>query len=195
MSLINDALKRASQLTAPPTKRAAGTPEPPEQPLKLKREPSLWPVIVFPTLLLVILGVAGWFILKHAGTESTVNAAARQNPASDAGEGASVATEAPEQSAPEPAAPPEIAALDLQKVSAQTSNDSTTVAAPLSPPAPTFKLQGIFYKPVQPLAMVNGRTVGVGEKVLNGRITAIRRESVSVSVDGKTKVLTLPTNN
>jgi hypothetical protein len=194
MSLINDALKRASQLTAPPTKPGAGTPEPPERPLEKKKEPSLWPVIVFPTALLVILGVAGWFILKQAGTESAVNAAARQNPASNAGEGENVAKVAAESSVPEPGTAPEIAAVDLQTGLTPTSNGAATVA-PLPPPAPALKLQGIFFKPVQPLAMLNGRTVGVGEKVLNGRITAIRRDSVSVLVDGKTQVLTLPTNN
>jgi hypothetical protein len=191
MSLINDALKKASQLTAPTPPPAKSGPT--LRPLEAKRKPSLWPVIVFPALLLAILGLAGWFFLKHVRVESPVNASARES--------ASV----PEEQAsiqPEPASPARAVApaqvnttLPADKVPTQTSNQTASVVAPAPPPAPTFKLQGIFYKPVQPLAMLNGRTVGIGDKVLNGKIVAIRRDSVSVYVDGQTKVLTLPTNN
>jgi hypothetical protein len=195
MSLINDALKRASQSTAPTTTTPASAPEPAARPSNANRKPSLWPVIVFPALLLAILGGAGWFLVKHLRAASPVQASARQNPSAPSVQEQPAVKTVSEKPAVAAGLPAGTATLPIQKATTQTSNETASVAAPLPPPAPAFKLQGIFYKPVQPLAMVNGRTVGVGDRVLNGKIVAIRRDSVSVFVDGQTKVLTLPTNN
>ena len=67
---------------------------------------------------------------------------------------------------------------------------SASVAADDSQPA-TFKLQGIFYRPASPSAVVNTKTVFVGDRIANARVKAIDKQSVTLEVAGETKVLTL----
>src|SRR4051794_17012851 len=60
MSLINDALKRASQLK--PIPPPVAEPEAPLRPVEYRR-PSRWPLILLPVLALA-LGTAAWFFLR-----------------------------------------------------------------------------------------------------------------------------------
>ncbi|HKQ39762.1 MAG TPA: hypothetical protein VJ063_16915, partial [Verrucomicrobiae bacterium] len=61
-----------------------------------------------------------------------------------------------------------------------------------SPPPPAYKLQGIYWRPTKPAAVVNGKTVYVGDRVDSARVTAIDQEGVTLLVEGKPKVLSLP---
>ena len=63
--------------------------------------------------------------------------------------------------------------------------------APVPSNAETFRLQGIFYRPSRPSAVVNSQTVYVGDTVGSGKVKAITRENVTLIVDGESKVLTL----
>ena len=64
--------------------------------------------------------------------------------------------------------------------------------APATTPIPApLKLQGIFYRPTNPSAVVNSRTVFVGDIIANGKVKAIDRQSVTIDLGGETKVLTL----
>jgi hypothetical protein len=71
------------------------------------------------------------------------------------------------------------------------------IVAPTKPPAMAapetlYKLQGIFWRPSNPSAVINGKTVYIGNRVENARVTAIDQESVTITVNGEAKVLSLP---
>jgi hypothetical protein len=53
-------------------------------------------------------------------------------------------------------------------------------------------LQGIYWRPFKPSAVVNGKTLDVGDRLEQARVTAIDQQSVTLTVDGKSKVLQLP---
>jgi hypothetical protein len=75
--------------------------------------------------------------------------------------------------------------------SSGTSADAGTtlvVAPPL--PAP-LKLQAVFYSPTKPSAIVSGSTVGIGDKVRQFHVTAIGKDSVTLSSSTETRVLKL----
>jgi hypothetical protein len=53
-------------------------------------------------------------------------------------------------------------------------------------------LQGIFYSPTSPTAIVNGKTVGVGNMIGEYRVKAISKSAVTLEgPDGKEKQITL----
>lgn len=66
------------------------------------------------------------------------------------------------------------------------------VAIPAPPPAAVYKLQGIYWRPSKPSAVINAKTVYIGDRVETARVTAINQESVTLTVDGQSKVLLLP---
>ena len=83
------------------------------------------------------------------------------------------------------------------------SRPSPAVAStpPPAPPAPVaeaptsfppLKLQGIFYRPSKPSALINRQTVFVGEHVDGAEVVAIAPQRVTVRWRGQTRVLTLP---
>jgi hypothetical protein len=75
---------------------------------------------------------------------------------------------------------------------APASATATTAAPapPTNPPPP--KLKAIFYRPSDPWAMINTKTVRVGDRVGQARVIAITPDSVSLLLpDGQTNVLTL----
>jgi type II secretory pathway component PulC len=51
---------------------------------------------------------------------------------------------------------------------------------------PDFRLNGIVYTATRPAAIVNGRTVYVGDRVSGATITAIGRTTVTLQIDGRT---------
>ena len=72
------------------------------------------------------------------------------------------------------------------------SADGAPSPAELSKPVfPTLRLQGIFYRPKNPSALINAKTISIGGKVASAKVIAITRESVTLEWNGETKVLTL----
>ena len=63
--------------------------------------------------------------------------------------------------------------------------------SPETPKPVSFRLQGIFYRPGSSSAVVNSKTVFVGDKVSNAKVKAIDKQSVTIELAGETKVLTL----
>jgi hypothetical protein len=53
------------------------------------------------------------------------------------------------------------------------------------------KLQGIFYRPDRPEAIIDGKTVLVGDRVGEFRVLAISRDDVTLAGAGQTNVLSL----
>lgn len=214
MSLINDALKRASQTAPGPTASQAEIPSQPLRPVEYRNAPPLWSVYLFPGLLVLFLAIGGWLVfrnssgsfrLSRAGAKARVMARAQEPvPPAKAEASSSAPAKAPvaepalstgvvnsketARPAEQPRSEPFPAAIAQEKPAAPV------LAAALPPSAPVYKLQGIFFRPARPLAMVNGRNVQAGDKVGNARVVSIQRDSVTLSVDGETKVLTLSQN-
>ncbi|MBU4460840.1 MAG: hypothetical protein KJ579_09760 [Verrucomicrobia bacterium] len=89
--------------------------------------------------------------------------------------------QAPPAPAPDPVEP------------AETADDPAMTAGTLpEPPKPTYKLQGIAWHPQRPLAIVNKRTVGIGETVDGCRVDRITADGVVlVGPDGEPMELRL----
>ena len=56
---------------------------------------------------------------------------------------------------------------------------------------PPLTLQGIFYRPKNPSALINGRTLFVGDQIGEVKVIAIEPRSVKVELHGAVKVLWL----
>ena len=185
MSLINDALKRANEAQPPtPPPAEAG---PPLRPAEHKPR-ATWPIVVVPLVALVVLALAGWFLVSgfHAAQQLSEN----QIPIS-ARESADHAT-----SSNQPRATLITTSNTVNRteviVEAKITNAEPATTEPPPPPAPTFKLQGIFYRLSRPSAMINSKTVFVGDRLGQAKVLAINRDSVTLQSEGETKVLTLP---
>lgn len=61
------------------------------------------------------------------------------------------------------------------------------------PPLLTLpKLQGVFYRPERPAALLNGKMVLIGGTVGEYRVVAMSQQSVTVVRAGQTNVLNMP---
>ena len=199
MSLINDALKRASQ-SEKERPREAGLP-PAMQPVPESRR-SVVPVVAGVAIVGLLAG-AGWFVWRAlprrdspvtAPAEASAkgsrrDAAATLEPApvstvASAKGGASgpipapapgpvVVTPPPETNPPAPPPVPAIAPAPL----------------PAPPPFPELKLQGIFYSRNNPRATINGEIRRENEKIGEVRIVTISSNKVTVEWNGQTKDL------
>jgi hypothetical protein len=191
MSLINDALNRAKQ-TQP------GTKPTPEMETTMKPAPPArtvgLPGYFLPVLLFIISG-ACWFLVK--GWDARRQSVAAEKPVvvhARETEELTIPKERVELPIPEnrqfsvnddapgsaSAAAP---ATTTESIATNTAQDAAT--------GTTYKLQGIFYRPTNPSAVVNARTVFVGDRIANAKVKAIDQQSVTLEVSGETKVLTL----
>jgi len=201
MSLINDALKRATRNQ--PTTAAVPAPEPvaPMQPVEYRRRGLPW--YFFPALL-AILAVACWFIVKgvQARRQATDPASspilvkAREPKAETPAPSAAPApiVEAPVATPPAALSTPTPSPTTTQPAPTATEASATPPSPapePIEAPKPAFKLQGIFFRPANPSAMVNGRSVWVGSRFDGATVKTITRESLTIEVNGQTQVLTL----
>jgi cytoskeletal protein RodZ len=174
MSLINDALKRASKSPPPPPVDTGVAFRPAEQP---RRSPVIVPAISL--IALVILGLAGWFLFRgwqasraaaEAGAKTTV--AARENA--------------------EARRPGSLATNQSATTTAVASTNALAAAAAASQAVPPpLKLNAIFYRTRNPSVVINSKTLYIGDKVAQAKVLAIDRESVTLEKGGQTNVLTV----
>ena len=207
MSLINDALRRAKeaqQQNPPPA------PNLQFRPAEATPKKTALPAILAVVALLAVAGVAvfqGWRHLSQRGptphVATVADASSESQPVVTPPRPAVVAS----VPAPTPAAqstahdtaqanvastanPP----APLPPASVQPTRPANNAAAasepvPAKPPLP--KLQGILYLPDRPAAVVDGKTLFVGDRLGEARVTAISRESVTVADGSQTNTLTL----
>ncbi len=101
-----------------------------------------------------------------------------------------------------PLDPPSRAGLPLRPVASApgepptlpapaTNGTETTAVEPVRLALPTFKLQGIFYRPANPSAVINAKVVYVGDKVEQARVLAIEKDEVTIEYKGQKSVLSL----
>lgn len=203
MSLINDALKRATQ--AQPSATSAREPEK-EMELAPPHRAVGIPGYFTPVLLFIACG-ACWFLAKgwdgsrqtglaRLFTPEPIVAQAREiqedlPPA----EGAELLIPGNRQFALNDApTPTEITQPQPVQVAEKTRvNDPSvlTVSARELPFAARFRLQGIFYRPSSPSAVINAKTVFVGDIIADAKVKAIDQSSVTLDLGSETKVLTL----
>ena len=55
-----------------------------------------------------------------------------------------------------------------------------------------LKLQGILYRPADPTAIINGKTVRIGDRIGEALVVSINQEGVAVAAAGQTNVLMMP---
>jgi hypothetical protein len=192
MSLINDALRRKKQESKEPApETSGGSPMQPVAPTTRDKASYLGPILM--TLIILVLLLAALLFWKGIETKKQLAAATQSQTLAPTSPVALAETK--------PAvAPVPVAAIPTNpspSVAAPTNNSSPTnlaadaTNAPSVPAPPPLKLQGIFYRPSNPTAMINGKTVGIGEVAAGARVLRIDRQEVAVERDGKLQILTL----
>lgn len=166
MSLVNDALKRAKQAqqeNPPQNFELAFRPVEPAN----EGQPGS-PLLFFGAFvgLVIVIATAGFLI--WAVTSKRVP---------------DMHAEARPVSAPVPAVVP------AEPVVAPVPTNSQPEA--VEPPKPELKLQGIFFNPTRPSAVVNDRTVYVGDRVSGLQVRAITPKAVILASATETNVLSL----
>lgn len=194
MSLINDALKRtkeAQQQNAPP---ASGPPLKPADPAVTKAAGNS-KSLLYIMVACVVVGNAFLFIYLKDGDRKPTAA----QPTSPIAAAPAPVPTVPATPAPTPPAAVSTVTANPPPVTASALPETNAVAAaPIIPaqpeppkPAP-LKLQSIIYNPSRPSAMVSGKFVLVGDKVLGFRVVAIDQETVTLIGNGQTNILSLP---
>jgi len=220
MSLINDALKRAK--VAQQTNPLSAAPDLPLRPVEPERQPRPRTAMLLPMVFGVVLALVAvllWqgsqrraappqtalpvakAVLPAPVTPATVAApppAVSANQTVFASQPASpLGTSLPAAGAPEAdAKPPAVNATPVTGLPPTAPSPASnavpvTVAAAAPQPAP-LKLQGILYRPTNPVAVINGKTVGVGDRVDEAIVVSINQSSTLVVVAGETNKLSLP---
>ena len=184
MSLINDALKRATQTK--PTEPSATPPPVPMQPATYAGHSPGLPMYFMPVLLAVICG--GGFILWK-GWESRREGTSALQPLVVQARESNLAFPAEET----PVEPGPVAIPGHRDFSVEDKDNAPSASAVVDAPpaAPAFKLQGIFYRVKNPSAVINSKTVYVGDIIADAKIKSIDRQTVTLDRDGETSVLTL----
>jgi hypothetical protein len=175
MSLINDALKRASQSdkNRPPQ---AALPSPMQPVAGYRRTRIPWLLAAF-VMAVTGLALAGWFFWKWWESSHPIVVAAAVAPVQ------TVVAAPPAPIAPETPPPLAIPAQVAPVIPATPAPD----AKPSWPIALTVK--AIFYSKTSPRALVNGRTVEPGDRIEGVLVTGIEQDRVLVSWNGETKEL------
>jgi HD-like signal output (HDOD) protein len=76
-------------------------------------------------------------------------------------------------------------------VSHASPTNVPTALPPKETAAPEFRLSGIFYTVASPSAILNGKTVYVGEQINGATVISIRQTSVTLEIDGKRRTYNL----
>jgi hypothetical protein len=205
MSLINDALKRASQAEANRRRDAA---QPPAMQPAPDRRRSLVPVLmgigIF--ILLAMAGIFLWRAIPHRDNPAPVPAAVStsdgratlQRSQGDALAPSEASTNGPGSAGASPyqgaAAPPYRAEPPLPVDSTNVSGGTAAPpyqAAPAPPSFPELKLQSIFFSRNNPRASINGQIRAENDLVGEVRVVSISSNKVTVEWNGRTKDLIL----
>lgn len=185
MSLINDALKRASEFDK--NRPGPGPAARPLQPVETARgrQPAwMW---LFTISALLLLSASFFWQWRRASHHVAAAPAVLKTPPAP-------------MPATTPAAPPALTPASLPP-------KAPVVTAPVKPPpqlaptpsAPAFAtpwpasltLQGIFYSNTHPLALINGKTVAQGDSITGVVVAKIEPRQVTLAWNGQSKTLVL----
>jgi hypothetical protein len=231
MSLINDALKRASKPRSPEPDPTGAFPMRAVDRPPVKALPKF-----FLPVALIVFAASVWILAKGLQTQQAMYSAAGSIPVA-AREGepplppaellTKIAKEHPDfrpiadkilrneltPAKPQvpltfttPEAPPPPPHIVSPTTPARVTSPSGSPPNPVPPPQPTvqpqarlapvsqpaYKLGGIFYRLSSPAAVVNNKTVYVGDRVDKARVRSIQKDAVVLELpDGKTLELLL----
>ncbi len=199
MSLINDALKRAKET------QQNNPPAPPDlqfRPAEPGPDRNVLPAVLGVLALLAIVGLAGFFVwwtaqshvddqpvsIRAVGPPAEVaKASPAPVPAPDPKPAVAIPVAAPETNAvPATSSTPAVDAAAATPTATNTASAVSEVAPP-KPAAP--RLQGILFARAHPSAVIDGKTVFVGDQVGEYRVVTIAREGVTLTGGGQTIVL------
>lgn len=204
MSLINDALKRAKEAQQQNPQPAPNLQFRPAEVTPKKK--SALPIILALGALLAVVGVAAF----HGGRQvslrgSTPLAATVANvnpvppPVETPPRPAVIASMPPptpaaqatahDSFAPNANTPASILPTNVQPPPSANNAVIANEPAPAKPPLP--KLQGILFRPDRPAAVIDGKTLFVGDRLAEAEVIAISRQSVTVTDGGQTYTLSL----
>jgi hypothetical protein len=186
MSLINDALKRAQQTQEqnPPS-----TPPLEFRAAEANSRPVRRSTLMFVALTLVVvllLGLTGtliWYVSHAASTNLRVAARAAETPPLPAVSATPVAPAPPVA----PPTPPQFEHPEEPNTNrVPVIADATEMIQPA-----VLKLQGIAFDPQKPSAIINGRSLYLGDRVEKFRLVAISPVAVTLVSGAETNVLSL----
>lgn len=183
MSLINDALKKASEHSAPMT------PAQTKEPLRVAthQPPPRWPMFVVPPLVAIVFA-AGTFLVMR-GWQSGKPVSAKEAAVANAGAIDALI----ENNKARAAADAKVEGTATEATITPTASPTNTAAAPVPGTTfPTLKLQGVIWHPKRPSVVINGKSLFKGEKVERAEVTEITSDSVTLVWKGEERVLTLP---
>ena len=192
MSLINDALRRKDDAKRNPgSTPASGAPMQPVHSAPKSDASPFGPILLIVIAIVVVLG--GWFLFK--GWRGQTTTVVTTPPPVETPVLETVVSQPETEVAPTPP----VTNLTVTTTTEPTSVPATdspdtnaTVAAEPVPPPPPLKLQGIIFRLRNPTAMINGKSLLVGESVSGARVTKIEKDQVTLERDGKTVILNLP---
>ncbi len=198
MSLINDALKRARQVQNPsPAPHIPGPPaeENDAAPVESENRSGVFGTAGLVSVVLIGLALL-WLSLRGGSHEpETVQArtqdvaVAPQKPSTP--EAAAAAATAPGEPAPAPAAAPAHSAIpNTQPTISAVATAQATVVQPVPAPPP-LKLQAVIFNPRRPSAIINGKTLFVGDRFDDMRVFSITADTVTLVGGGTTNRLRL----
>lgn len=186
MSLINDALKRAQQTQA--------QNPPPTPPLEFRAAEanagsarrSTVMIVAVALVVVLLLGLTGtliWYVSQARAEKLRVAARTAEVPVQPVAQ-ANPAVVPPEAAPP---APPQFEHPEQPNTNrVPVSADVAEVVKPIE-----LKLQGIAFDPQRPSAIVNGRSLYLGDRVEKFRLVAISPVAVTLVSDTETNVLSL----
>ena len=193
MSLINDALKKARK--AQPAGASANAPDLlPVEAAAGGRGGSIFTLPFIIAMVLVLAGVLLWAWYR-SGQVMVVrgNSSAASQPSEPRAKVAPIVAPAKTET---PTTVTTVASIPASDASANAGSTNVLMAAATieAPKAagPAYKLEGIFYSPKKPSAVINGDLVYVGSRVEAGQVVAIDEESATVvTTAGETNLLVL----
>ncbi len=202
MSLVNDALKRAKEAQQPtPAPPISG---PPFKEPDTAEESSRWttsPVTMAVVAVIALLVV--WQSLRRSNGSSrsegdTTRVAARSHVTLET----SPATVEPPSPKPEPAptisthatmvklAPHDVTTPSARDSATQPGTTTPPEVTPAAPPVPPpLRLQAVIWNPKRPSAMISGKTVFVGDRIQDFKVTRITQDSATLSSYSEVKVI------
>lgn len=197
MSLINDALKKAKAAPKPaPVSAPQLRPADEAQPRRVSS-----PLLVGSVCAVVLTGaLLVWYGIK-TGNKTEPVVVARAESAQPAPRPTPEITPKPALiAAPGEPPPPTISptaepALEVVAEAPTPAADqigTTEVVTPAEAPKPELpRLQGIFYHPARPTAVLSGKSLSVGGRIGEFRVLAIQPDRVTIAAGDSTNVLSL----